>query len=56
MVLVAGAVIPFFTARLTSNPVGEITSAMGNLAEGTLETDILALNRGGEVGEMAHAF
>lgn len=53
--IIAGALIAFFTARSISNPVGEITGAMGNLAEGDMETAIPGLDRSDEVGDMAQA-
>ena len=53
--LAAGSVIAFFTARSISNPVVDMTGAMGALAQGNLETEIPAQDRGDEIGDMAQA-
>ncbi len=51
----SGGAIAFLSARSISNPVVEMTGAMGRLAKGDLETDIPAQGRGDEIGEMAGA-
>jgi methyl-accepting chemotaxis protein len=53
--VVVGSAIAFFTARSISNPVVDMTGAMGALAQGDLETEIPAQDRGDEIGDMAQA-
>jgi len=43
------------SVRSIVGPITEMTSAMGELAEGNLETDIPALDKTDEIGEMAQA-
>jgi methyl-accepting chemotaxis protein len=50
-----GGAIAFFAARSISTPVGLITSAMGGLADGNMETEVPAQDRKDEVGHMAQA-
>jgi len=52
--LVAG-IVSFFTIRSIVPPVNGMTSAMGSLAQGKLDTEIPALDKTDEIGEMAHA-
>ena len=44
-----------FFARRISRPIDSMTTAMGSLAEGNLETEIPALDRTDEIGSMAKA-
>ena len=53
--LVLGAVIAFFLARSIVTPVTGLTSAMTQVSEGDLATEIPALDRKDEVGAMAQA-
>ena len=53
--IVLGAVITFFTSRAIATPVVEMTEAMAGLAEGDLESEIPAQDRGDEIGDMAGA-
>ena len=41
--------------RGISRPIGSMTDAMGELAEGNLQTEVPASDYGNEVGQMAHA-
>jgi methyl-accepting chemotaxis protein len=52
--LVAGGV-SFLIIRSIVGPVNGMTAAMGSLAEGQLETEIPALDKTDEIGEMAQA-
>jgi methyl-accepting chemotaxis protein len=49
------ALIAFLTARSIVNPVAGMTAAMGGLARGELETEVPALDKKDEIGEMAQA-
>ncbi|MBT8005610.1 MAG: HAMP domain-containing protein, partial [Rhodospirillales bacterium] len=49
------SVLGIFFARRISRPIDSMTSAMGSLAEGNLETDIPALEMQDEIGAMAKA-
>ncbi len=50
-----GAVIAFFTTRAIANPVVNMTTAMTNLADGNLDTEVTGQERGDEIGDMAAA-
>lgn len=50
-----GLVISLFTARSIVKPVGEMTSAMGELANENMSVDIPALESTDEIGDMATA-
>jgi len=45
----------FLIARSIANPVIDMTGAMGNLADGNLETDIPAQDKTDEIGDMSKA-
>ena len=49
------AVVGYFLARSIAHPVVDMTSAMRELAEGDLEAEIPAQNRGDEIGDMSGA-
>ena len=51
----AAVIIALLSIRSIVGPVTEMTSAMGGLAQGNLETDIPALDKTDEIGEMAQA-
>ena len=51
----AAVIIVLLSVRSIVGPITEMTSAMGELAEGNLETDIPALDKTDEIGEMAQA-
>ncbi len=59
--LVSGAVVllvvllAFGTAAQVGRPLGAITSAMTKLANGQLDTDVPATNRGDDIGDIARA-
>ncbi len=50
-----GGLISVFTARSISTPLVAMTGAMSKLAEGNLEVDVPAKDRGDEIGDMAAA-
>ncbi len=51
----AGGAIAFFTARSVSTPLIRMTTAMKQLADGNLETEVPAQNRKDEIGDMSGA-
>ena len=51
----SAVVIVLLSVRSIVGPVTEMTSAMGELAEGKLETEVPALDKTDEIGEMAQA-
>ena len=53
--VVLGSVIAFLTARAISTPLVRMTSAMRQLADGNLETEIPDQDREDEIGEMSGA-
>jgi len=53
--LVTGGAIAFFIARSIATPLTRMTKAMRQLADGDLEAEIPARDRGDEVGEMSKA-
>ncbi|WP_053005731.1 HAMP domain-containing methyl-accepting chemotaxis protein [Kiloniella spongiae] len=53
--IIIGIVLSFFTGRMIAGPVNNMTSAMNNLADGDLETDIPAIGQKDEIGNMAEA-
>jgi len=53
--LVIGVATALFTARGISRPLVSMTGAMKRLAEGDLECDVPARERGDEIGSMAQA-
>lgn len=53
--LIASAVIGFVTARAIAKPVVQMTGAMGELASGNLDAEILNQDRRDEIGDMAQA-
>ncbi len=53
--LVVGSAIAFFTARSIATPLVRMTLAMRQLADGNLDVEIPARDRGDEVGEMSQA-
>ena len=53
--LAVGAVLAWLIARAIITPIGAMTGAMGYLADGKLETEVPALDRRDEIGEMAKA-
>ncbi|MGO1120612.1 HAMP domain-containing methyl-accepting chemotaxis protein [Rhodovibrionaceae bacterium A322] len=53
--LISGVCIAFFAARSVTRPVIGMTKAMNHLAEGDLQTEIPAMDRRDEIGEMAKA-
>ena len=53
--LVMAGVIAFFIARSITQPIGQITGAMGALADNKLETVIPGLDHKSEIGLMAKA-
>ncbi len=59
VLLVAGlaiaAAIAFVTSRAIVNPIKSMTSAMGGLAAGDLDSEITGLDRADEIGAMAQA-
>lgn len=50
-----GVVLTVLIGRAISRPIVEMTTAMGALADGQLETEIPAAGRGDEIGEMSAA-
>ena len=50
-----GAGVSFVTARGITRPILGMTSAMGDLADGELETEVPGRERGDEIGDMAAA-
>ena len=55
LVLLVVVGIGWIAARSITRPIGAMTDAMGLIASGRLETDIPALERPDEIGEMAQA-
>ncbi len=55
IVLIAVVAIGLAVARNTTSPLSAMTTAMGSLASGHLDTVIPALHRTDEIGEMAQA-
>ena len=53
--LVLGAVIAIVLGRMISRPLSGLSSAMGQLADGRLDTDIDGTERADEIGDMARA-
>ncbi|WP_120497513.1 methyl-accepting chemotaxis protein [Kiloniella sp. EL199] len=53
--IIVGIILSFFTGRMISGPVIKMTSAMNNLADGDLDTEIPAIGQKDEVGDMAQA-
>ncbi|MCW8915070.1 MAG: methyl-accepting chemotaxis protein [Magnetovibrio sp.] len=53
--LLAAGVVSFLIIRSIVGPVNGMTVAMGALADGNLHTDIPALDKNDEIGEMAQA-
>lgn len=53
--LALGAAIAHITAASIVPPINEMTGAMGQLAQGNLDIEIPAQNRGDEIGDMASA-
>jgi methyl-accepting chemotaxis protein len=53
--LVTGSAIAFFIARSIATPLTRMTEAMRQLADGDLDAEIPARDRGDEVGEMSKA-
>ncbi len=53
--LVIGVGLALVISRAIARPVVQMTSAMGELAEGNLEVEIPALGRKDEIGDMAEA-
>ncbi len=53
--LILGVLVAWLIARSLTRPIRSMTSAMSALASGNLHTDIPALDRGDEIGEMAQA-
>jgi methyl-accepting chemotaxis protein len=55
LALGAGLASAIFVGRTTAKPLGQLRDAMLGLAAGDLETEIPALGRGDEIGQMARA-
>jgi len=55
LAVVAGLVCAFLIARGITKPVAAMTGAMGRLANKDWSTDVPALDRGDEIGQMARA-
>ncbi len=55
IILILGAVIGFFTARLIARPIVAITKAMTRLAKNDLNVDVTGTERKDEIGRMAKA-
>jgi methyl-accepting chemotaxis protein len=53
--MIAATAIGIFLARGITGPIRSITTAMGHLSEGKMETDVPSRERKDEVGEMAQA-
>jgi methyl-accepting chemotaxis protein len=53
--MVIGIILAFIIGRGVSGPLGHMTGAMRRLADGELETEIPAIGRRDEIGEMADA-
>jgi methyl-accepting chemotaxis protein len=53
--VVIASAVGFLTARSIIRPIGQMTGAMGQLAENDLTTEIPALENKDEIGEMARA-
>jgi len=55
IILILGAVIGLFTARLIARPIVAITKAMTRLAKNDLSVDVSGIERKDEIGRMAKA-
>jgi methyl-accepting chemotaxis protein len=55
MVMAATLLIAYMLARSVTQPLAQLTSAMGRLASGDLETAVTNASRGDEIGAMARA-
>tara|TARA_R110000868_G_scaffold11751_17_gene57432 strand:- start:60415 stop:62256 length:1842 start_codon:yes stop_codon:yes gene_type:complete len=55
VVLFVGGLLTLFVRRVISRPIGNVTRAMDNLAQGDLETEIPFQGRGDEIGQIAGA-
>ena len=53
--LILGAVIAFALGRMISRPLSGLSGAMGQIAQGRLDTDIEGAGRADEIGDMARA-
>ena len=53
--LAIASVVAFLITRSIVGPVNGMTAAMGSLAEGNLETEVPALDKTDEIGQMAQA-
>ncbi len=53
--LILGAVIAFALGRMISRPLSGLSGAMGQIAQGRLDTDIEGTERADEIGDMARA-
>ena len=55
LVLTLSALVIVVVMRTITSPLSRMTSAMGFLAKGDLDTDIPSVSRGDEIGDMARA-
>ncbi|WP_085899308.1 HAMP domain-containing methyl-accepting chemotaxis protein [Kiloniella majae] len=53
--IIVGIILSFFTGRMIAGPVNNMTSAMNDLAQGDLDTEIPAIGQKDEIGHMASA-
>lgn len=53
--IVMGAALAFFIGQAIAGPISRLTSSMGSLANGDLNTEIEGVDKKDEVGEMARA-
>ncbi|MBL4892024.1 MAG: methyl-accepting chemotaxis protein [Rhizobiaceae bacterium] len=53
--LILGGLVAWFIGNSIANPITRMTSAMRRLANGENETEVIGIERGDEIGEMAGA-
>ena len=53
--LALGLLLIWLIGNAIAKPLSQMTMAMGNLADGDLETDVPAVGRKDEIGDMAEA-